>query len=95
MVGYFRWDLMVYPSGSMEDSAQGDLNCESPAQKKVSEVKRLRDHSCDVLAKNEASFCPCPKNLSEAKLKSFELMALAEETSRQSALLFQDVLCGY
>lgn len=31
-----------------------------------------------------AAFCPCPKNLCEAKLKSFGLTALAEEISRRS-----------
>ena len=36
------------------------------------------------MAKNVAAFCPCPKTLPEAKLKSFGLMALAEEISRQS-----------
>jgi hypothetical protein len=33
------------------------------------------DHSCDILSKNMAAFCPCPKNLPEAKLKSFGLTA--------------------
>jgi hypothetical protein len=28
-------------------------------------------------------FCSCPKNLPEAKLKSFRLIVLAKETSRQ------------
>lgn len=50
--------------------------------KKVSEGKNIsncpRDHSCAILAKNMAAFCPYPKNLPEAKLKSSGLMALAE-----------------
>jgi hypothetical protein len=34
-----------------------------------------------------AAFCPCPKkNLPEAKLKSFGLMVLAEEISRQPSI---------
>lgn len=41
------------------------------------------DHFYDILAKNMTAFCPCPKNLPEAKLKSFVLMALAENISRQ------------
>lgn len=35
-----------------------------------------------ILAKDVTTFCPHPKNLPEAKLKSFGLMALAEEISR-------------
>ena len=36
-----------------------------------------RDHSWDILAKDEAAFCPCPRSLSETKLKSFALLLLA------------------
>lgn len=39
-----------------------------------------RDYSCYILMKNVAAFCPCPKILPEAKLKSFGLMALTETT---------------
>lgn len=35
-----------------------------------------RDHSCEI--DNVDTFCPCPKNPPEAKLKSFRLMSLAE-----------------
>lgn len=42
-----------------------------------------RNH-CDVLAKNVAGFCPCLKNLFDAKLKSLGLISLAEEISRSS-----------
>lgn len=41
------------------------------------------DHSCEILAKEVAAFCPCMKNLSKIKLKSFRLMYLTEENSRQ------------
>ena len=44
---------------------------------------RSSDCSCDILAKNVFAYCPCPKILPVAKLKSFELIALAEETSKQ------------
>lgn len=47
-------------------------------------VKWLKDFSCRILATNMAAFCPCPKkNLWEAKLKSFGIMALAEEITKQ------------
>ena len=35
------------------------------------------------MAKNVAGFCSCKKNLPEAKLKSFGLIALAKEMSKQ------------
>lgn len=44
--------------------------------------KWSRDHSDYILAKNAAAFCSCPKNLPEAELKSFGLIALAKEISR-------------
>ena len=40
-----------------------------------------------VLAKNMATFCHCPKILSEVKLKSFGSMSLAEEISRQLSVV--------
>lgn len=50
---------------------------------KVSEEKNIRDHSCDVLTKNVAAFCPLSKkNLSKTKLKRFGQMSLVE-TSKQ------------
>lgn len=39
-----------------------------------------RDDSFDVLAKNETALGPGPKNLPEAKLKSFRVMLLAKES---------------
>lgn len=42
-----------------------------------------RDQSCDILAKNMADFCSCPKNLPEVKLKSIIFISLAEEISRK------------
>ena len=35
------------------------------------------------LVKKVAAFCPCPKSLPEAKVKSFGLILLAEEISKQ------------
>lgn len=56
----------------MEDRrAEGDVENWGPVQE-VSE-NNIRDHSCDILATNVAAFCLCPKNLPEAKLKSFFL----------------------
>ena len=45
-----------------------------------------RDHSCDILVKKVAAFCPCTKILPEAKVKSFGLIPLAEEISKQPSL---------
>jgi hypothetical protein len=66
-----------------EDSGadRGDLKCWGLAQE-VSEEKKVslwpRDQSCVwgfVCANNVAAFCPCPKNLPKAKLKSYGLTA--------------------
>lgn len=50
---------------NIEDSgAEYDLNCGSLDQeisKKKNVSMRPRDLSCDILMKNEAAFCPCPK----------------------------------
>lgn len=35
------------------------------------------------MAKNMATFCPCPKTLLAANLRNFALMALVEEVSEQ------------
>ena len=45
-----------------------------------------RDCSCDILVKKVAAFCSCPKSLFEAKMKSFGLILLAEEISKQCSI---------
>lgn len=45
-----------------------------------------RDRSCDVLVKNVGAFCPCPKILPEAKVKSFKFIPWAEEISKQPSI---------
>ena len=42
------------------------------------------DHSFDVLVKNVPAFCLCVKSLLEAKVKSFRLISLAKEISKES-----------
>lgn len=60
----------------------------SGAAQEVSEKHNIsneaKNQSCNILAKNVASFCPCSKNLLVAKLKKFGLISLAEDFSRQS-----------
>jgi len=41
------------------------------------------DHSYDDLVKNVAAFCPFLKNLPEAKVKRFVLIALTKEVSEK------------
>ena len=81
---------MGHTSRIMENNAEGNLSCGGPVQE-VSEGKNIskwpRDHSCDNCGMNVAAFCPCPKNLSEANLKSFELMTLAGEISKQPSVM--------
>ena len=65
---------MNLPSRSKEDS--GAENNVGPTHEVsgwgINVSKSPRDHSCDVLAKNVSGFCPCPKNLLEAKLSSLD-----------------------
>ena len=48
----------------------------------------LRDCSYDILGENVTAFCPCLKSLPEAKVKSFGLIPLAEEISKQPSIDF-------
>lgn len=72
-----------------EDDTQNNVDCDGLAQG-VSEGNTIskcpRDHSCVILAKTVDAFLPCPNNLPEPRLKSFGLMALEEEISRQSSI---------
>ena len=45
-----------------------------------------RDSSSDILVKNVAAFCPCPKSLPEAKVKRFRLIALTKKVSKRSGI---------
>ena len=69
----------------MEDG----LNCGGLVQRVSEENISVlpKDHPCDIFGKEcGCFFCPCPKYLFEAKLKSFTLMALAEEISTQPSI---------
>lgn len=65
--------LVAHPSRNLEDSSAGTL-WTMEGQLKSSEGTSVRnwaaDCSCDVFAKDVAAFCPYPKNVPEAKLKS-------------------------
>jgi hypothetical protein len=72
----------------MDPSAEGDVNSGVPVQK-VSERKNIRKQIrdyCNILAKQMDTFCLSPKNLPKIKLKSFGLISLAEEISRQPCI---------
>ena len=45
-----------------------------------------RDCSFYILAKNETAFIPCPKSLTEAKVKSFRLILVTKEISKQPSI---------
>jgi hypothetical protein len=74
---------MGYPRRNKENDAavngveNAGLAQDSSETKNIS--KQPRYHSHGILTKNVTAFCPCPKNLPEATLNSFELMALTEE----------------
>ena len=81
------WGLMSHPSRNMEDFVAGsNLNCVDLAQE-ISKEKNFRmwhkDWFCDILVKNVATFCPCLKNLPEAKVKRLVLIALTKEVSKK------------
>ena len=42
-----------------------------------------RDHSCNILMKNEVAICAFLKHLPEVKVKSFGFILLVEKTSKQ------------
>jgi hypothetical protein len=75
--------LMSHPSRSLEDNSSESNVDYGGRPEEVSEENWVRNHSCDS-AKNVTTFCSCPKNLPEAKLKSLVLISLQR--------LFQDSL---
>ena len=88
----FKRGLMGCPSGNKEDFvSEGDLNCGSLFLE-VSEEKNfsmwLRDCFCDILVKNVAAFCHCPKNLLENKVKRLRLIAWIKEVSEMPIIDF-------
>ena len=44
-----------------------------------------RDHFCDILNKVFV-LCPCPKSLSEAKVKNFRLIPFTKEISKKPSI---------
>jgi hypothetical protein len=85
----FKWGLIGHPSRNMEDFVAGsNLNCIDLAQE-ISKEKNFRiwykDCFCDILVKNEATFCPCLKSLPEAKVKRLRLISLTKEVSKKSS----------
>ena len=44
-----------------------------------------QDHFCDILNK-AVVLCPCPKGLSEAKVKSFRLIPFTKEISKKHSI---------
>ena len=82
--------LMIHTSRSMEDSGvKSDLNCRNLTQVVSEENSSMlpRNYSCDILVKNMAAFCPCPKSLPEVKVKRLGLISLVgKKISRQSSI---------
>lgn len=66
---------MGYQSRSLEDSAENSVECDGPAQeslvgnKDLNNPVRLEANLVIVWQKNIVAFCPCPKNVPEAKVK--------------------------
>ena len=83
----FKHGITGHPSRSLEDnSAESCMDYrgldEEVIEGNISICARIL--FCDILAKYVVVFCPCPKNLPEVKLKSFELISLAEISKQPS-----------
>lgn len=75
--------LVGHPSSSVADSgAEGDLNCGGPA------LETILVYFCE----DQGYFLLLSRNMPEARLKSFGLIALAEDIPNNLALT---VLCDY
>lgn len=94
MEEYGLWDLRLEkwlgtlslggrPNRIMENSGdEGDVDYGHPDQEVSAGQNIRRDCSCGIFTKNIAGFCPCAKNLPEAKLMSIGLVALTEKISK-------------
>lgn len=76
-LGYSSADNSTESSGPIPEESEGSKG-------PISNL--TRGHSFDTLGRNLATFCPRPKKLPEAKLKSNGLIPLLEETSRQHSI---------
>ena len=47
-----------------------------------------REHTCEILVKNVAAFCFCPKRLPKVKVKRFRLITLPKEILKQPSIDF-------
>lgn len=80
---------MSHTNRSTEVSAaDSSENYDSPAHEGlVGNINKWpKDHCFDILPNNMAGFCHCYQNLSKVKLKSFTLMTLSKEFSRQPCI---------
>lgn len=77
---------MSHPIRNIKDFvAEGDLNCESLAQEvSVEKTVSMLHKDCfyEILVKNVAAFCHCPKSLLKVKVKRFILIALIKKVSK-------------
>jgi hypothetical protein len=63
--------------GSAQETSEGN---------DISSISSKKDHFCDTLARNMATFCTCPKTFPETNPKGHGLISLAEEISRHLIL---------
>jgi hypothetical protein len=80
----------------MEDFVtESDLTCADLAQEVPVEHFSMWSRDCfySILLKNMASFCPCQKNLPEAKVKRPRLIKLPKDVSEMPIIDFVLWLC--
>lgn len=64
-----QWDILVGTWETAVPRAVWTLEAQLSVSARNSISKWTGAHTRDILAKNRSTFCPCPKNLPEAKLK--------------------------
>ena len=68
-----------------ENGADNDLNCWGLSQE-IPEETNFNMLPCDTLMENVGDFCRYMKSLLETKVKSFGLIPLAKEISKQPSI---------
>jgi hypothetical protein len=85
----FKWCVVGHPSRNMEDFVAGsNMNLAQEISKEKNFRMWHKDYFCGILVKNVATFCPCLKSLSEAKVKRLRLIALSKDILKKPSREF-------
>lgn len=64
----------------------GDLCVSTQEASEKNFIMLLKNYSCYILVRKMAAICPCLKSLPDFKVKSFGLITLVEEISKQPSI---------